>query len=98
MAKHSLARLMVSAMLLLLGCGAAAPGRADERIPVKVMIISMFNLEGAPWLTALKPEREVRVPGLSSDFPLVRCTDSGVCQMTTDMGHANAAASMMARP
>jgi purine nucleoside permease len=96
MAKHSLARLMGSAMLLVLGCSAAAPGTADDRIPVKVMIISMFNLEGAPWIAALKPEREVRVPGLSSDFPTVRCTASGVCQMTTDMGHANAAASMMA--
>jgi purine nucleoside permease len=62
MAKHSLATLMGSAMLLVLGCGAAAPGIADERIPVKVMIISMFSLEGAPWLAALKPAREVRVP------------------------------------
>jgi purine nucleoside permease len=96
MAMHSLTRLMGSAMLLVLGCAAAAPGAADERIPVKVMIISMFSLEGAPWIAALKPEHEVRVPGLSSDFPTVRCTASGVCQMTTDMGHANAAASMMA--
>jgi purine nucleoside permease len=95
-AKHSLARLIGSVMLLVLGCSAAAPGTADDRIPVKVMIISMFNLEAAPWIAALKPEREVRVPGLSSDFPTVRCTASGVCQMTTDMGHANAAASMMA--
>jgi purine nucleoside permease len=33
---------------------------------------------------------------LSSDYPLVRCTAEAVCQMTTGMGHANAAASMMA--
>jgi purine nucleoside permease len=96
MAKYSLARLIGSAMLLVLGCGASGPGMAEERIAVKVMIVSMFGLEGAPWLAALKPEREVRVPGLSSDFPSVHCTASGVCQMTTDMGHANAAASMMA--
>lgn len=100
MSKYSPARLIRSAMAtvvaILLGCTAAAPSLADGRIPVKVMIISMFDLEGAPWIAALKPTREVRVPGLSSDFPLVRCTTSGVCQMTTGMGHASAAASMMA--
>jgi len=96
MTKYSLTRLIGSTLLLVLCCAASGPGIAEDRIPVKVMIISMFNLEGAPWIAALKPEREVRVPGLSSDFPSVRCTTSGVCQMTTDMGHANAAASMIA--
>jgi purine nucleoside permease len=96
MIKYSLTRLIAGTVLLALCCGASGPGHADDRIPVKVMIISMFNQEGAPWIAALKPEREVRVPGLSSDYPLVRCTVSGVCQMTTGMGHASAAASMMA--
>jgi purine nucleoside permease len=96
MARYSLTRLIGSAMLLVLGCGAAGPGIADPRIPVKVMIISMFSLEGDPWIATLKPDHEVRVPGLSSDYPLVRCTASGVCQMTTGMGHASAAASMTA--
>jgi purine nucleoside permease len=96
MAEYSLRRRIGIAMLLVLGGGAAGAGLAQERIPVKVMIVSMFGQEGAPWLAALKPTREVRVPGLSSDFPVVRCTASGVCQMTTDMGHANAAASMIA--
>jgi len=96
MTEYSLTRRIGIAMLLVLGWGAAGAGLAQERIPVKVMIVSMFGQEGAPWLAALKPTREVRVPGLSTDFPVVRCTASGVCQMTTDMGHANAAASMMA--
>src|SRR5580692_753708 len=96
MTKYSLTRLIGCAMLLVLGCGAAGPGSADTRIPVKVMIISMFSLEAQPWIAALKPDREVRVPGLSSDYPLVRCTASGVCQMTTGMGHASAAASLTA--
>jgi purine nucleoside permease len=96
MATYSPARRLASSLLLVLCCAASAPGMADERIAVKVMIISMFGQEAAPWLAALQPAREVRVPGLSSDFPTVRCTGSGVCQMTTDMGHANAAASMMA--
>jgi purine nucleoside permease len=36
------------------------------------------------------------VPGLSSDYPTVQCNADAVCQMTTGMGHANAAASVMA--
>jgi purine nucleoside permease len=96
MDRYSRTRFIAGAILSLLACGVASPGVAAERIPVKVLIISMFSLEGAPWIAALKPDREVRVPGLSSDYPLVRCTESGVCQMTTGMGHASAAASMTA--
>jgi purine nucleoside permease len=66
------------------------------KIPVKVLVISMFRFEAAPWLKALKMTREVAVPGLSSDYPQVQCTAEGVCLMTTGMGHANAAASVMA--
>ncbi len=96
MTRYSLARLIGSPIVLLLACGLSGTGSAAEPIPVKVMIVSMFGGEAAPWLAALKPTREVRVAGLSSDFPVVHCTVSGVCQMTTDMGHANAAASVMA--
>jgi purine nucleoside permease len=60
------------------------------------MVINMFQLEAAPWLKALKVTSETPVPGLSADYPVVRCTDDEVCQMTTGMGHANAAASTMA--
>jgi purine nucleoside permease len=89
---------------MLLLCLLAAPLRlanaaslpaaaiAAESFPVKVMVINLFGLEAAPWLTALRPEREFRVPGLSSDFPVVRCNSDAVCQLTTGMGHANAAA------
>jgi purine nucleoside permease len=96
MTKNWRAGFVGQAALLLLGCIAAGPGGAADRIAVKVMIISMFGPEGAPWIAALKPTREVRVPGLSSDYPLVRCTQSGVCQVTTGMGHASAAASITA--
>jgi purine nucleoside permease len=96
MTKHGTARLFGSAMLFVLGFGAANASVADEPIVVKVMIISMFSSEAAPWSAALKLQREVRVPGLSKDYPAVRCATTGVCQMTTGMGHANAAASMMA--
>lgn len=60
------------------------------------MIVSMYGDEGKVWINRLGPWREVRVDGLSPEFPLVRCNQQGVCVMTTGMGHANAAASMMA--
>jgi purine nucleoside permease len=60
------------------------------------MVINMFQLEAAPWLAALQFTSEIRVPGLSADYPVVHCTDDDICQMTTGMGHANAAASTMA--
>jgi purine nucleoside permease len=76
----------------------AAAANADEvtRVPVKVMVVNMFQLEAAPWLKSLKISREIAVAGLSSDYPLVRCTADAVCEMTTGMGHSNAAASIMA--
>jgi len=75
---------------------ATAQAAAAAPLPVKVMIINMFQLEAAPWIAALQPAQRITVPGLSPDYPDVRCTAAGVCQMTTGMGHANAAASLMA--
>jgi purine nucleoside permease len=86
--------------ILLMAAGSAAAATAapgvSPPLAVKVMVVNMFRLEAAPWLKALKISREIAVPGLSSDYPLVRCTADAVCQMTTAMGHANAAASIMA--
>jgi purine nucleoside permease len=77
------------------GVASAAASPAGP-LAVKVLVVSMFKLEAAPWPAALHFDREIRVPGLPSDYPLVRCNAEAVCQMTTGMGHANAAASMMA--
>lgn len=71
-------------------------GAADTPLAVKVMIINMFSLEAAPWLHALGDTRAINVPGLAADYPAVHCTAAAICQMTTGMGHANAAASLMA--
>lgn len=65
-------------------------------LKVKVLIVNMFQLEAAPWIEALHTDRQVAVPGLSEDYPWLRCNADAVCQMTTGMGHASAAASMMA--
>jgi purine nucleoside permease len=83
----------LAAAAALRSAGAVALG---QPLAVKVLVINMFQLEAAPWLAELRPDREIRVPGLSSDYPVVRCNAAAVCQMTTGMGHANAAASMMA--
>jgi purine nucleoside permease len=74
----------------------SAGGAPAARRGVKVLIVNLFALEAAPWIEALRPTEEVRVPGLSSSYPTVKCTVQAVCQMTTGMGHANAAASVMA--
>ena len=65
-------------------------------LPVRVLVINMFQSEAAPWIEALRPDREIAVPGLSQEYPVVRCNAAAVCQMTTGMGHANAAASLTA--
>ncbi len=74
---------------------ATAPTRAAP-LRVKVLVINLFSLEAAPWIAALKPTQDIAVPGLSSDYPVVKCNADAVCQVTTGMGHANAAASVMA--
>jgi purine nucleoside permease len=91
--------LCVAACSLLAAAAALGSARAaslEAPLAVKVLVVNMFQLEATPWLGQLRADREIRVPGLSSDYPLVRCNAQAVCQMTTGMGHANAAASMMA--
>ena len=78
------------------GTAMGSPAVHAAPFAVKVMVVNMFQLEAAPWLEALRPGREIVVPGLSQDFPAVHCNAQAVCQMTTGMGHANAAASLMA--
>jgi len=74
---------------------AGAPTPAAP-LAVKVMVVSMFQPEAAPWLAVLHTDKDITVPGLPQEYPSVHCTPAGVCQMTTGMGHANAAASIMA--
>ncbi|KGM31423.1 purine-nucleoside phosphorylase [Inquilinus limosus] len=88
--KHAVAAAALAAF-------AAAPATAQTPPrPVKVLIISMFGPEAKPWIEQLRLDQEIAVPGLSPDYPAVHCNADGVCQMTTGMGHANAAASTMA--
>ena len=76
--------------------GAQQHAGASHARPVKVMIVSMFGPEGKVWLDHLGPWQAIPVDGLSPDYPAVHCNAQDVCVMTTGMGHANAAASIMA--
>lgn len=81
----------------VLACGAlSVHAAAPPPRPVKVMVISMFALEEAVWTDKLKLNRSIAVPGLSPSYPAVRCNADDVCHLTTDMGKANAAASISA--
>ncbi|WP_371874418.1 purine-nucleoside phosphorylase [Duganella rivi] len=84
---------LIPAVLL---AGAALNAAAAPPRPVKVMIISMFGAEEKAWAEPLKLQQKVAVPGLSPLHPEVRCNTDDVCQITTDMGKANAAASVAA--
>ncbi len=94
LSRRAIATAALSLLALAGPLQAAARGVAPR--PVKVMIVTLFGPEAEPWLRQLPPTRPVRVAGLSAEYPDVRCTDSGICVMTTGMGHANAAASTMA--
>jgi purine nucleoside permease len=86
----ALAGLMAGAALTA-GSALAAPPS-----PVKVMIVTMFGPEGQVWRDHLPLTQTIPVPGLSPDYPAIRCTSNGICLITTGMGHANAAASVAA--
>jgi purine nucleoside permease len=63
---------------------------------IKVLIITMFEPEAAPWIAPLKLTVRVPVPGLLPESPDLRCNADDVCLLIAGMGHANVAASTMA--
>lgn len=69
----------------------APPPRA-----LKVLIVTMFGPEAAPWIEPFALNQEIPVPGLSEDYPALKCNADDVCLLTTGMGHTNAAASTLA--
>lgn len=82
-------------------CGGALASVSEDSphaapLAVRVLIVNMFQLEAAPWIKALRADQQISVPGLPDEYPTVRCNSDAVCQMTTGMGHANAAASLVA--
>jgi purine nucleoside permease len=92
--KRKLLVALIGVVLFSLSVAAANAQTAPRKL--KVMIISLFAPEAAPWIKNLKLEQKMPVAGLSADFPEVLCNADDVCLMTTGMGHTNAAASTMA--
>lgn len=94
------AALAATALGAALGaCGGGSGDRSGNPPPQsapKVMIINMFSGEAGPFQTSLKLNQKYSIRGLSAKYPDVLCNDDGVCQITTDMGYANAAASITA--
>ncbi|MCM6777342.1 purine nucleoside permease [Nocardia sp. CDC159] len=78
-------------VFVLGGCGTQAGG--TDRIGVKAMVITMFDPEAEPWVKQRQWSHEIPVPGVRRP---VRCNDSGLCMMVTDMGKTNAALSTSA--
>jgi purine nucleoside permease len=100
-------RTIVFSLLAYLAATVLTPAHAKEvdsrdvgarnLVKPKVMIVTMFEPERNVWSQHLQgPWRSYKVEGLSEQFPSVLCNTQDVCFMTTAMGHANAAASMMA--
>jgi purine nucleoside permease len=102
---HAGSRIVVYGLLVLLtGCAPTPqqPGMAASRAAnpspraVKVLIISLFKPEADVWVDPLALHEDISVPGLSPDYPVVVCNTADVCQVTTGMGHSNAATSVTA--
>jgi purine nucleoside permease len=96
------AAVVLAAASCLAACASQAgkdlgpPSAPAGARPVKLLIIGMFGAEGQVWIDRLGLTEEIAVPGLSSQFPSVRCNADDVCNVITGMGHANAAASIVA--
>lgn len=58
----------------------------------KVFIINMFTLEREPFLESYNFTHNITIPGLSTIYPTVKCTENyELCQATTGEGEINAA-------
>lgn len=96
---HPMHRLSLAVGLtcgILLTSPAQAGETAAPPIKPKVMLITMFAPEAQHWIERLELKQEVRVPGLSAEYPVIRCNSRDVCLLVTGMGQTNAAASTLA--
>lgn len=101
--RAALAGALAAAIATIAGCGSSngsgsanTPVLPAARLAPKVVVVNMFSGEAAPFVEPLALTRKVTIKGLSSRYPDVLCNTDDVCQLTTDMGYANAAASISA--
>lgn len=85
----------VLGIIAAVGGGSGFVVAADKQAP-KVLVITMFGEETKPWTTNRAFDKKIKVAGLYKDYPEVSCDNAGLCVMTTGMGFANAASSVMA--
>ena len=88
-------RPLITSCALCAATLVAGPALAEPIAP-KVLVVTMFAEETAPWLEGRPADTRVTVAGLSKDFPDVACDAVGLCVMTTSMGYSNAATSVSA--
>ncbi len=93
---HVMTRLSLSASLACSALLSSSVWAAEAPITPKVMLISMFAPEAQTWIDHLDLKQKIRVPGLSAEYPTIRCNTQQVCLMVTGMGQTNAAASTLA--
>jgi purine nucleoside permease len=81
--------LTLTLVVVCMACGAGSSGR----FAVRVLVITMFELETAPWLAHESLPITIAVPALRTSL---RCASTGLCVATIGQGKANAAANMSA--
>lgn len=99
--RHLVRTLGTAAVIVGLVCAAGATAQPAEKTrppprALKVLIVSMFEPEAAPWIAPLRLTESVPVAGLLPESPALRCNADDVCLLVAGMGHANAAASTLA--
>lgn len=64
-----------------------APAASAAKFDVQVLVLTMFEWETKPWLDREPLTRSFDVPGA---YGPVRCTEEGLCVLTTGMGKTSA--------
>lgn len=76
-------RLFASIGLASTALFAASAGAAPPLQP-KVMLITMFAPEAQNWIERLQLKDEIRIPGLSAEYPTIRCNAERVTTQQED--------------
>lgn len=88
---------LVAALMFGISASSQASGPTSaaeqERLVVRVLVLTMFDGETAPWLAKEQLPIRVSVPGA---YAPLSCTRGGLCVTTIGVGKSNAAASVTA--
>lgn len=94
---HALTTTPLRTVAKLLAAGAAALTlNSCAYDGIKVIVINLFQGEAQPFIDRYGLKETIAISGLSPDAPNLLCNYDGICQVTTGMGYANAAATLSA--